>query len=331
MDDNKSIQRISDNLPAPMQETNILQMMRDVIARPNATDAAGALEQLVKLKEHVEDRDARKEYFQAFARVQKKLQTIVATMVVPDARGNTRWMVAPIQDIQDAIKPVLQEEGFSVRFDSERSGNIITGICYAMHDAGHQECAKSFIDATKAQGGDVGAHTTAKRVALTEMFGLVIRRGDDARVLGDFIDPDEVDELKKSIAAAGNVPMPQFLQYAGGAKKLEDIRKGKLPQLRAWLRKRTGGKPATETPTETAQRPTDAPPVMVSSDWCMKFRSRLQKKRANYSMGDEDFLAKVCGGPLEELTQVQADKLAADLGAGAFDWEDGCRLPENIQ
>ena len=327
-----SIQRINpDQLPAKQQATNIMQMMEQIIGRENSQDTAGALEQLVKLKEHVEDRDARREYFQAFGRLQAKLQTIVATMGVPDKNGNIRWFVAPFADILDAIEPVLREEGFSLRFDSEREGPILTVYCYAMHQAGHQEFARCHFNAANAQGGDLGALTSAKRGALMEMFSLKVRRSDDARLLGDFIDPDEVDELQKAIAAAGNVPMPQFLQYAGGAKKLEDIRKGKLPQLRTWLRKRTGGKAATETHAETAPPPADAPPVLVASDWCMKFRNRLQKKRANYSMGDEDFLAKVCGGPLEELTQAQADKLAADLGAGAFDWEDGCRLPENIQ
>jgi hypothetical protein len=237
-----NIQRINpDQLPAKQQSTNIMAMMQSVIERENPQDMAGALEQLVKLKEHVEDRDARKEFFGAFARAQAKLQTVVATMGVPDKSGNIRWYVAPFQDILDAIEPTLREEGFSLRFDSEREGPILTVYCYAMHTAGHQESARCHFNAANAQGGDLGALTSAKRGALMEMWALKIRRSDDARLLGDFVDPDEVDELNALITAAGGVDMLKFLKFAG-ATKLSEIRKGKLPQLRMFLKKKAASK-----------------------------------------------------------------------------------------
>lgn len=246
------IQRIEEQLPVK-QSPSIMQMMAQVIERENPQDMAGALEQLVKLKEHVEDRDARKEFFQAFARVQSKIQTVAATMAVPDKQGNIRWFVAPLADIMDAIEPVLREEGFSLRFDSDREGNILTGYCYAMHTAGHQECARCHINPANAQGGDLGALTTAKRGALMELFALKIRRSDDARLLGDFIDPDEVEELNTLIAEAGGVDMGRFFQFAG-APKMEEIRKGKLPQLRMFLKKKASRK------SPGRRRPEDDPP-----------------------------------------------------------------------
>lgn len=249
------IQRIDAGLPVVKQQTSIMEMMQRVVERENPQDMAGALEQLVKLKEHVEDRDARKLYFAAFARAQAKLQTVVATMGVPDSKGNIRWYVAPFQDILDSIEPVLREEGFSLRFDSEREGPILTVYCYAMHEGGHQESARCHFNAANAQGGDLGALTSAKRGALMEMFALKIRRSDDARLLGDFVDPGEVEELEKLIADAGGVDMPRFLQFAG-AKTMTEIRKGKLPQLRMFLRKKAAGRPSNAA---GRKRPDDDP------------------------------------------------------------------------
>lgn len=236
--------------PAP----SIEMLMEKVVNRENPQDMAGALEQLVKLKEHVEDRNARQEFFQAFARVQAKLQTVVATMAVPDKSGNIRWFVAPFADIMDAIEPVLRDEGFSVRFDSERNGTVLTGYCYAMHTAGHQESARCHINPSNAQGGDLGALTTAKRGALMEMFALKVRRSDDARLLGDFISARDAEELNALIAAAAPVDMAKFLRFAG-AEKITDIRSGKLPALRAYLKKKAASGPNNAQAEDVAKSP----------------------------------------------------------------------------
>ena len=241
--------------------SSIMDLVQQVVNRDNPEGMAGALEQLVKLKEHVEDRNARQEFFQAFARVQAKLQTVVATTAVPDKNRNIRWFVAPLADILDAIEPVLREEGFSLRFDSEREGAILTTYCYAMHTAGHQESARCHFNAANAQGGDLGALTSAKRGALMEMFALKVRRSDDARLLGDFIDPDELAELEGMIRQAGGVDMPKFLKFAA-ATKLEDIRTGKLPQLKMFLRKKiaTATAKIASTPPSMPAGPPDMPP-----------------------------------------------------------------------
>ena len=245
---------------ATQQPATIMELIEKVVSREDSQAAAGAIEQLVKLKEHVEDRSAKKEYFQAFARVQARLQTVVATMAVPDKHGDVRWFVAPFPDILDAIEPVLREEGFSLRFDSTREGPILTAYCYAMHTGGHQESARCHFNAANAQGGDLGALTSAKRGALMEMFALKVRRSDDARLLGDFIDPDEVDELKALIKDAGGVDMVKFLRFAA-ADKIENIRKGKLPQLHMFLAKKA--KAAKAQPKKQERTP-DGEPV---PDW----------------------------------------------------------------
>lgn len=232
------IRRVNEGAQLATQEPqSVLDMMRQVVNRENPAEMAGALGELVKLKEHIEDRNAKAEFFAAFAEVQKELETVVATMAVPDKNGNVRWYVAAFSDILDAIEPVLRRNGFSLRFDSEREGPMLTAYCYAMHTAGHQEFARCHFNAANAQGGDLGALTSAKRGALMELFALKVRRQDDARLLGDFIDPDELHELEQLIADAGGVDMPKFLAYAA-ASKMADIRKGKLPQLKMFLRKK---------------------------------------------------------------------------------------------
>ncbi|MBE3064087.1 MAG: hypothetical protein IMZ69_03605 [Spirochaetes bacterium] len=240
--------------PLATQPTSPIAMMEQIISSDNCTDKAGALKELVALREHMEDRSAKQEFFQAFARAQAKLETVVATMMVPDGKGNARWYVAPFADILDSIEPVLRQEGFSVRFDSERVGDILTVYCHTMHTAGHQEFARCHFNASKAQGGDLGALTSAKRGALMEMFALKVRRTDDARLVGEFISAQEAVELAGLIEAAGGVDMPKFLKFAA-AEKIEDIRRGKMPQLRTFLQRKIAARKPAPKPQEAAPTP----------------------------------------------------------------------------
>jgi hypothetical protein len=154
-------------------------------------------------------------------------------------------MVAPFADIMDSIKPTLQRHGFSLRFDSERDGAILTTICYAMHTGGHQESARFHSNAANAQGGDMGAMTTGKRGAVLAMFGLTVRRNDDARIVGEYLLPEQLADLKARVAAVGNVNEAKFLKLAGVEPgQWTEIRAGKLQILYDWLR-RHGAGPAT--------------------------------------------------------------------------------------
>ena len=332
------------------QDSSVLDMMKQVIERENPVDTAGALEQLVKLKEHMEDRDARREFFQAFARVQARLQTVVATMPVPDKNGNIRWYVALFPDVLDAIEPVLREEGFSLRFDSTREGSILTAYCYAMHTAGHQESARCHFNAASAPGGDLGALTSAKRGALMEMFALKVRRSDDARLLGDFIDPQDLDDLERMLKAAAPVDMAKFLAFAGAAK-LTDIRKGKMPPLTAFLRKRIAAKGtvpnprAQDGPGTTISEPadTDTHPQTTPANSLAQARMDLGGAVAQYILTRK--AAGNVGTPLSADALIKAAaavelpgakgfktvedmaKVGAAILAGKYDIECGDKLP----
>jgi hypothetical protein len=260
---NTEIRKVEPNAElAAGQPRSALDMMQQIIADPTTTDKAGALKELVLLKEHMEDREARREFFQSFAKVQAELQTVVATKTVSKNDGSLMWMYAPIEDIMDTIEPTLRKYGFSVRFDSEREGTILTAYCYTMHTGGHQESARCHFNAANAKGGDLGALKSAKRGALIEMFGLKIRQDDDARLIGEPLRADEIVELQKAVAAAGVTDLKKFFDFAGAAG-WNDIRQGKLSQLHDMLRKKLGRKLA----------PASAPPP-ISDDEAKRIREQ---------------------------------------------------------
>jgi hypothetical protein len=137
-----------------------------------------------------------------------------------------------------------------------------------MHTGGHQECARCHFNAANAQGGDLGPLTSAKRGALMEMFALKVRRSDDARLLGEFISQAEADELKAMIESAGGVDVKKFLAFSS-ADKIENIRKGKLPQLRLFLEKKAA-----------ARRPAPTQPITTSTEIDEAEAARIAEREA---------------------------------------------------
>ena len=214
-------------------------------------DSAIAIEKLMGLARQEREDAARQSFTLAFARVRAQTGRINATRANPDKNGNVRWWMADLVDLQDAIEPICRSEGLELSFDSRRDGatlQIVTGICIVMHVAsGHVERRECGINAGNAQGGDLGAMTTAKRGALIAMFGLRIRHDDNARMLGDLISLEQGAELRRRLAAVRPGGERKFLAYALGCNEADivagqdrsnpyadwwkQIRQGKLEKL----------------------------------------------------------------------------------------------------
>lgn len=214
-------------------------------------EAAGAVKELVMLHEHRQDRERKQQFMAAFAAVRAKVKTVNATKAIPDKQGAVKWYYAPLEDIQDEVEPVLEEHGLTLRFDSRREGNICTGICWLSHVAGHEEKSECAVNAANAEGGDLGALKKAKRGALIAILGIKTRHDDDARMLGDYVSPDQAAELKRRLLAVGRDER-KFLAFAG-ADEWKHIRQGRLHQLHEFLRQAERAKAGeTGKPTENA-------------------------------------------------------------------------------
>lgn len=237
--------------PTQTNEIDVAQLLTAIVQHGVTSDAAGAVKELVLLREHQEDRDAQRQWLGAFAEVRNATKTINAGKGIPAKDGSIKWFYAPLEDLLDAIEPILQMHGMTLRFDSRREGNLCHGICWVSHFAGHEKKSECAVNTVGAQGGDLGAIKIAKRGAMTAMFGIKTRHmDDDASVLGDVVTAEQAAHLKKRATELGPELHERFLTYIEKTCQTRDfanIRQGKFGAMDDALtraeRKKRDGKP----------------------------------------------------------------------------------------
>lgn len=256
---------------------NVGQLLESIVRNGVTGDAAAAVKELVLLQEHQQDRAARQSYVEAFSRVRARTKKINATHANPTKSGEVRWWMAKLEELQEEIEPICMEEGLDFNFNSRRdpsAPNIVIGQCIIRHIAtGHTEVFECGYNSANAQGGDLGALTSAKRGAMIAAFALRIGHTDgDSRMLGDMVNPEMAKELRERLMATGRSDR-KFLAMAGVnvpdnvPVSLEDwkrIRQGKLGILHDALRKAEAAS-NTQQQTPPVGQPHTTPPNAVTT------------------------------------------------------------------
>ena len=137
----------AESAPVAISEaTQVLQM----IERLATTISPDNLERLMAMRDRVMDRSAKTAFDEAMARMQPHLPAIERKGVIEiRKKGTDGERTGPVQqstkfarweDINEAIKPIIGEYGFSLRFKTDQAPDgkiIVTGIL--AHSAGHRE------------------------------------------------------------------------------------------------------------------------------------------------------------------------------------------------
>jgi len=221
----------------PVPVGTLLQAM---ITKGITGEAVGAVEQLVKLQERMEDRRAEKEYSVAFVALQGEMPSVQATKVVPNRDGTARYKFAPFDEIMRQVGPLLQKHGFTVTFSTDYTQGPpprLVQHCTLQHVSGHKR-TNSF--AVRVGGGPPGAsetqadgaaNTYAKRYALINALNITVgaELDDDARADGDEISQDKAEYLRQRCAEV-KADVPKFLKFAQ-AQSFETIREAMYPEL----------------------------------------------------------------------------------------------------
>lgn len=243
---------------------NVAQLLQAIVKHGVTADAAGAVKELVMLKEHQEDRDAKQQWISAFAQVRGKMKTVNAVKGIPDKAGNVKWFYATLEDLQDAVEPILELHDLTMRFDSRREGGICVGICCISHIAGHEEKSECAVAVANAEGGDLGAMKKAKRGAMTAILGIKTRHmGSDAAMLGDTVSAEQASELKVRAEALGSELLARFITYMekiAGTRDFYKVRQGKYGSLNDAI-----SKMERIVRAESATMPAKAPGVPVEA------------------------------------------------------------------
>lgn len=231
-------------------------MLQQVIAGGVTSDNVGALEKLVALYERNQAKQAEQEFARAFADLQKDMPRIQAIKAVDQkADGTCRYRFAPYEEIMKQARPLLSQHGFSVSFDTEWQDARIVVSCKLLHRGGHYQTNKFAARGGKGPPGtnegqaDGAVKTLAKRNALCDALNIVVEHdtdGDDARIEGDVITPEQAQEILDLIESTG-ASRSRLLEFAN-ATAIVDIRQAKLQDVMEVLERRKRKNSAVEQP-----------------------------------------------------------------------------------
>lgn len=220
------------------------EMMRAMIQSGVTAENVAAFTELVKLSEHMEDRNAEKKFAVALANLQAELPTIVASSIIPNRGKYERF-----EDVMRQIQPILSKHEFSVTFSNDFKDGRIIETCHLTH-GGHTR-SNSFAvrvsgKADSETQADCKAATTAKRNALLNALNVIIRQDclteeHDAAMEGDAkVTPEQADELERRVALT-NSNKGKFLSLAG-ADSFKGIPASRYAELDQMLRRKEGGR-----------------------------------------------------------------------------------------
>src|ERR1041385_895684 len=89
------------------EQPTVGQMLAAIIEKGVTSDSVAAVEQLVKLYERMEDRNAEKAFAAAFVALQADVPKVQATKAVPNNDGTVRYRFAPFEDLMEQVAPIL--------------------------------------------------------------------------------------------------------------------------------------------------------------------------------------------------------------------------------
>jgi hypothetical protein len=215
---------------APVPTGSMLNFIATALRDPNIDVAK--LEALLRMQREVMAEDAKAQFNQAFIRLQSKLPRIKKTGVLeypvdknkPDGPKRQISKFAKWEDIDSVIRPLLDEEGFALSFNTsprvgEGGGLLVTAIL--RHRAGHsQETAIPVpLDTSGGKNNLQGYGSTlsyGKRYAATAALNIIAEGEDDDGKLGGtkFVTTEQAAEIDLLITETG-ADRGKFLHFYG--------------------------------------------------------------------------------------------------------------------
>lgn len=202
--------------PTPMvpsgpvvQEPNSLLPAIITLAKDASVDVA-KLEALLKMQSQLEERQAKRECDEAFARVSARMPRVKKNGTIDLGRGKpipfSKW-----EDMDEVIRPVYTAEGFSLSFNTTPSeGGKLVITAELLHRSGHSRTASLPLPMDVGPGRNglqaVGSTISYGKRYTAEMVLNIVRESqdDDGNKGGTaVITPDQCEELAALIRETG--------------------------------------------------------------------------------------------------------------------------------
>lgn len=197
------------------------------------------VERMFQLKIQVEDREAKRQFAEAFNRVQAKLVPVKRRGINEGAGGT---MFARAEEVMAMLDPIITDEGFSRSISTENapdgSTDTIRFVLILRHVGGHDE--RHFLDAPIDNAGPKGSptktrlhgtassYTYCERHLIMKVFGVQTVKDDDGNAAAGLgpsaerISEKQVADLaalREEVAADGK----RFLELFG-IQSIDELR-----------------------------------------------------------------------------------------------------------
>lgn len=155
------------NLPATAthdgQTANIMAIIERIARDPEAD--IGKLEKMLDMQERILNRNAEQAFSASFARMQAKMPQIDKKGRI-EVNGTVRSHYAKFEDINEAVKPILQEHGFGINFRIAQNNGFIVVTAVLRHELGHSETTEISLPADSS-----GSKNAVQAIGSTVSYG----------------------------------------------------------------------------------------------------------------------------------------------------------------
>lgn len=145
-----------------------------------------AMTTLMNIRRELNAEASKKAFDEALSAFQAECPVIVKSKAVPLKTGGTAYKYAPIEQVEEVIRPIERKHGFTHTFDTDVTSVVgfVIAKCIVTHNAGHTResviklplgIQTQIMSPTQTYAG---ALTFANRRALANVYGLVIA-GED--------------------------------------------------------------------------------------------------------------------------------------------------------
>jgi hypothetical protein len=221
-------------LPAVQEPYSTSVSMFERLALDPSVDV-DKLQRLIEMQERIMRHNAKAAFDAAYSKMQAKLPQVDERGRIHNKAGAVQSTYALLEDINEAIRPILVEFGFSIRYRTEYPNDkIIRTIGILSHEQGHSE--ESWFDAEEDKSdyrskiqSQGSTRSYGRRYTMFDLLNIVTRgMDDDGQAAGKKAPPAKpagMDELMDTMSAAAD----------NGQKAVNEVWNAAKPQQREWL------------------------------------------------------------------------------------------------
>ena len=187
------------------------------------------LDRLLSYQERAYRDKARAAFGAAYTNLQLALPVLAENGEIRDRSGKVQYTYALWEDINEVIKPILSEHGFSLRFKIENADRQVSVTGELSHLGGHVESSTLKLPVDLSGGKNpvqaIGSSTSyGKRYVASALLNLTSRGEDDDGAFGPEqpkIDQDQIEAILELLGRRG-VSESDLLDYLD-VQRLQDL------------------------------------------------------------------------------------------------------------